>query len=65
VKRLWCQIVGHRYETRTYDHRGKRTRIVKCGRCSSIDHAQTLVVPWNRKARRRWARNAAREVARA
>lgn len=65
LQRFRCWLVGHRYETRTYDHRGKRTRIVKCGRCGSIDHSQTVVTSWNRARRRRWAREAARQVARA
>jgi hypothetical protein len=65
IARLWCVVAGHDYRARNYDGRGRRITITKCERCAKIDHAQTRIVPLNRQVRRRWARDAARKVARA
>lgn len=65
VKRLLCRIVGHRMITETFDGRGRRIQMAKCQRCNHLDLSRTVVMPLNRKVRRRWARDVARKVARA
>ena len=64
ILRVVCLLVGHRYETETFDGRGRRVRLEKCGRCGDIDFDRMVVTPLNRQVRRRWARDAARRIAR-
>lgn len=64
MRRLACLLAGHRWMVERFDGRGRRIQIAKCARCRRIDHSSILVTPLNRQVRRRWARDAARAVAR-
>lgn len=62
VRRLRCRLFGHAAKMERFTSRGRRFEITQCARCGHID--LLAVKPWNRKARRAWARKTARELAR-
>lgn len=64
TRRAWCWLVGHRFERKQFDGRGRRIEFVICTRCRHFDPDAVSVLPRNRTMRRRYARSIAREIAR-